>query len=184
MLNAPQPFLLSLQATWIRNTIMRVVREHDPTAARRVHMNIVFQAPTITTLTNAILQAVHDSPVTGTASTTEDLVRMAENYSANLPARPSQLLAREGTKEVVLITGTTGGFGCDILEHLLRDEQVGKVYAFNRPGTQAMERQRARFRERGLEEALLDSPKFKMVEAALDAPGFAISPELLQEVRL
>ena len=25
-------------------------------------------------------------------------------------------------------TGTTGSFGCDTLEHLLRDETVGKVY--------------------------------------------------------
>ncbi|KAI0719505.1 acetyl-CoA synthetase-like protein [Cerioporus squamosus] len=167
----------SLQATWIRNTILRAVREYSKAAAQRLHMNV--------RLSDAVLRAVHDSSVTEADSGNPDetLVRLAEEYSSNLPLRPTQLHSRQSTRDVVLITGTTGGFGCDVLEHLLRDEHVAKVYAFNRSGTQAMERQRARFRERALEEGLLTSPKFVMVDATLDVPGFGVSSDLLEEIR-
>ena len=82
----------------------------------------------------------------------------------------------------MVITGTTGGFGCDILHHLLLDDEIGTVYAFNRRGSNALARQYARFRERGLDEGLLASDKFRMVEADLDVPGFGIAPAILDEV--
>ena len=85
-------------------------------------------------------------------------------------------------EDVVLITGTTGGFGCDILHHLLLDDEIGTVYAFNRRGSNALARQYARFRERGLDENLLESDKFKMVEAELDTPGLGVDSALLDEV--
>ncbi len=146
-------------------------------------MNVVYQAPTVTALTEAVLRAVYNDSTSSTASSADDLIRIAEQYSSNLPPRPTQLRPRESDKDTVLITGTTGGFGCDVLEHLLRDEGVKRVYAFNRPGSQAMQRQLARFRERSLDESLLFTPKFRMVEAALDVPGFRIEPQLLSEVR-
>ncbi|KAI0737808.1 hypothetical protein C8Q80DRAFT_1114696 [Daedaleopsis nitida] len=119
------------------------------------------------------------------ASTAEDLVEIAERYSANLPQRHSSLRSRQDNTQhaIVLITGTTRGFGCDVLEHLLRDKLVAKVYAFNGPRTQAETRQRIHFGKRGSDEALLSSPKFLMVEAALDVPGFGITPSLLEEIR-
>ncbi|TBU32715.1 acetyl-CoA synthetase-like protein [Dichomitus squalens] len=173
----------SLQATWIRNTLLRAVRETSPTSAKLLPMSIVYQAPTISALTEAVLHILHNKGVAPTATTAHDLVLIAEKYSSNLPPRPAQLRARQSDKDVVLITGTTGGFGCDVLEHLLRDERVERVYAFNRPGSQAMERQLTRFKERALDESLLTTPKFRMIEAALDVPGFGIEPQLLDEIR-
>lgn len=130
------------------------------------------------------MRTVHDpsDTVVAPGSSAETLIKLAEEYSSNLPQRPTQLRPRQSTKDVVLITGTTGGLGCDVLEHLLRDENVAKVYAFNRAGTQATERQRTRFRAKALDEGLLSSPKFVMVEATLDVPEFGISSDLLEEV--
>ena len=159
------------------------MRGKSPSAAQRIHANVVFQAPTIKALTGAVLAVVHNSPSASSGgNTAEDLVRIAEEYASDLPARPAALRKREVGKDVILITGTTGGFGCDVLEHLLRDDNVAKVYAFNRRGTQALERQLVRFRERGLDETLLSSPKFVMVEGVLDAPGFGLEATLLDEV--
>ena len=175
----------SLQATWIRNAILHAIRKESPAAARRVQANVVFQAPTVTALTEAVLRAVDNASIPATGvNTPEDLVRIAEQYATNLPSRPSSLRSRKVGKDVVLITGTTGGFGCDVLEHLLRNDDVAKVYALNRAGTRALDRQHARFRERGLDESLLSSPKFVMVEGTLDAPDFGLLPELLHEVLL
>ncbi|KAI0357816.1 acetyl-CoA synthetase-like protein [Trametes cingulata] len=175
----------SLQATWIRNTILRAIRETDVSAAKRLPTNLVFKAPTISELANIVYSVVNNTDAAGgPAHTPQDLWKFVEKYSAGLPARPASLLDRPSSaKDVILITGTTGGFGCDALEHLLREDGVERVYAFNRKGTNASERQRLQFRARGLDETLLDTPKFKMVEAALHEPGFGVDPVLLEEIR-
>ncbi|KAM5540084.1 hypothetical protein V8D89_006224 [Ganoderma adspersum] len=173
----------SLQSTYIRNTLLGAIRETDKEAAKRLPMNLVFGAPTIAALAT-LVHGVINSSADAESRTPQDLWRYVERYSADLPARPANLVERPaGQKDVVVITGTTGGFGCDALEHLLRDETVGRVYAFNRKGTEALERQRKQFAARGLDESLLDSPKFRMVEAVLHEPGFGIDAKLLAEIR-
>ena len=174
---------ISLQATWIRNTILRAVRETSDQAADRLPVDVVFKAPTVSSLADAVLHTVRETSSTvHRMITAQYLEEMAEQYAAGLDHRPFPLRPRPRTKDVVVITGTTGGFGCDVLEHLLRDEDVGMVYAFNRRGSRPTERQRVRFRERGLDESLLGSPRFRMVEVELDAPGFGVDPILLEEV--
>ncbi|KAI9056494.1 acetyl-CoA synthetase-like protein [Trametes sanguinea] len=175
----------SLQATWIRNTILRAMRETDAAAAKRLPMNLVFQAPTIAALARIVHAIMNNADADGAQThTPQDLWKYVEKYSANFPERPANLDDRPASgKDVVLITGTTGGFGCDALEHLLCDGTVERVYAFNRKGSKALERQRAQFRARGLDESLLDSPKFKMVEAVLHESDFGLDPSLLDEVR-
>ena len=158
------------------------MRESSPASAKLIPIGIIYQAPSVSALTEAVLRILHSTGAAYAPNTADDLVRLAEKYSSNLPARPAALRSRASDKDVVLITGTTGGFGCDVLEHLLRDEQVERVYAFNRPGSQAMDRQLIRFRERDLDESLLSTSKFRMVEAVLDVPGFGIEPQLLEEV--
>ncbi|KAM5543840.1 hypothetical protein V8D89_002457 [Ganoderma adspersum] len=172
----------SLQATYIRNTMLRALRGYSPAAAKRLPMNVVFQAPSILALTDAVLCSLSDDSHI-TASTPEDLARLVERFSADLPSRPTSLRPREETKDVVVVTGTTGGFGCDILEHLLRDDEIATVFAFNRKGTDALERQRSRFRERGHDMRLLDLSKFRMVEADLQAANFGLEGALLEEIR-
>ncbi|KAL7278170.1 hypothetical protein ACG7TL_008143 [Trametes sanguinea] len=176
----------SLQATWIRNTVMRAIRQTDVAAARRIPTTLVFKAPTISGLTDIVYNAIDNSNAAedGTSRSPEELWKYVAKYSAGLPSRPANLIDRpSGGKDVVLITGTTGGFGCDALEHLLRDDNVERVYALNRKGTNALERQHAQFRARGLDETLLDTPKFRMVEAVLHERGFGIDADLLDEVR-
>ncbi|KAI0749988.1 male sterility protein-domain-containing protein [Daedaleopsis nitida] len=119
-----------------------------------------------------------------TATASPDiLLKIAESHSADLPMRPAVLRPRPSAKDVVLVTGTTGNFGTDLLENLLRDDAIERVYAVNRRGSRAMERQEASFRDRGYDEDILHSGKFRMVEGNLDAPGFDIEPALLEEIR-
>ena len=173
----------SLQSTYIRNTLLGAIRETNKEAATRLPMNLVFGAPTIASLT-ALVHGVVNSSEEASSRTPQDLWKYVERYSADLPTRPANLIERAaGQKDVVIITGTTGGFGCDALEHLLRDESVERVYAFNRKGADALERQRKQFVARGLDGSLLESPKFRMVEAVLHEPGFGIDAELLAEIR-
>ncbi|TBU28871.1 acetyl-CoA synthetase-like protein [Dichomitus squalens] len=174
----------SLQATWIRNTILRALRQVSSDAATRAPVDFVYRAPTITKLTDTILSAINRSGESLGTMSAEDLLQTAKTYSSDLNPRPAQRRQREpGGKDGVLITGTTNGFGCDVLERLLVDDRISIVYAFNRRDAQAMARQCASFRARGLDEGKLNSSKFVMVEVELDRPGFGIHPELLHEIR-
>ena len=111
------------------------------------------------------------------------LVQLARCYAAHLSPRPPALRERTPGKAVVLITGTTGNFGCDLLESALRDEGVAFVYALNRKGTDAGERQRAAFLARGFDAGLLVPSRYCLVEGEFDAPAFGLEPSLLDEVR-
>ncbi|KAI1788607.1 acetyl-CoA synthetase-like protein [Ganoderma leucocontextum] len=169
----------SLQATWIRNTILRALRD----VSGELPMDFVYQAPSIAALTDVVLHAALRDDKSQGALSAQDLVKVAESYSADFPPRPAQLRQRGEGKDVILITGTTRGFGCDVLEHLLRSDEVSTVYAFNRKGSRPMDRQLESFRTRGLEEDLLKSVKLVMVEAELDIPGFGLDDGLLSEIR-
>ncbi|KAI1791167.1 acetyl-CoA synthetase-like protein [Ganoderma leucocontextum] len=143
----------SLQATWIRNTLLRA----GPRSGRG-RREASPHGPG--------LQRADDRRASRARP------RHCQLHRDRAFGRRREDAAGPLAKDVVLITGTTGGFGCDALEHLLRDGTVERVYAFNRPGTgtDALERQRKQFAARGLDGAFLDSPKFRMVEAVLHEP--------------
>ncbi|KAH9895864.1 hypothetical protein C8Q73DRAFT_729156 [Cubamyces lactineus] len=175
----------SLQATRIRNIIRRSLRHtgHNEEAGR-LPPDIVFDSPTISQLTRVVFVSGNQPEASNSVRSPDDLWSYVEKYTAGFPARPENLLDRPcPERDVILITGTTRGFGCDVLEHLLRDERVERVFAFNRKNSKAAMRQRKHFRARGLNEKLLDSPKFVMVEGVLDEDGFGIPADLLDEIR-
>ena len=68
----------SLQATWIRNTLLRALRETDKGAAARLPMNLVFQASTITSLATLVHRVVQDTNLEETARTPQDLWKYIE----------------------------------------------------------------------------------------------------------
>ena len=108
---------------------------------------------------------------------------MIEKYTYGQPAILPQFVTPP-FRLVVLLTGSTGNLGSEILEKLLRSTRVTKVYALNRHSTsQAIsERHLARFRDKGLDSALLASDKLVYVEGDLSKERLGISEELFSEV--
>lgn len=84
-----------------------------------------------------------------------------------------------GFDHTILITGTTGGLGAHVLEHLLKSHLSTRVFALNRKhssGDSASQRQSSAFASRGLDTGLLTSSRLRLLTAnTLD--------ELSQEVR-
>lgn len=136
-------------------------------------------------LTDTILAALDLTwkPLSGaeTINKAEELRCLVKAYSHQFPNRPASLRPSPD-EDVVLVSGTTSGFGCDILSHLLRDSTVKKIYAFNRRGLDVAARQRKSFQQRGLDETELLSPKFQPIEGDLSIPGFGIDAQLFSEV--
>lgn len=176
--------LCSLQATWIRNKVTRALRVFSIEAAGRLPPNFVFRAPTVISMTRLLLQTIYPS-VDGLTEMTRvvELQATVARLTSDFSVRPISLRHRPRDGDVVFVTGTTGGYGCNILAQLSHDPSVKKVYAFNRPSDDIIPRQLYAMQKQGLLEDCLRSSKFEMVEGDLSRSGFGLDPEMYEKVR-
>lgn len=86
---------------------------------------------------------------------------------------------------IVILTGSTGYLGSQVLEGLLKDERVTRVYALNRPGRDGdsvIERHSKRFVEKGLDQSLLESVKLTFLETDSAAENLGLDESTYAEV--
>ena len=92
------------------------------------------------------------------------------------------------SKEIILLTGSTGALGTSILAQLVELSSVGRIYALNRTdarnGISLEIRQASALRQRGYDEAILQSDKVVLVEGDTTLPQLGISYELFDEASL
>ncbi|KAF8971819.1 acetyl-CoA synthetase-like protein [Flammula alnicola] len=162
----------SLSATMLRRRItgaLQSIKSNTGTAAlHAITQNTVYNYPTVNALSARILELLADPNSTrASKSQVENIEQMIRKYSFNDDVVRNSG-GRKGNSVVVLITGSTGYLGSQVLEGLLRDSRIAKVYALNRPSTDASsvaERHLKRFRDKGLDEELLKSPKLVYLES-------------------
>ncbi|KAJ7189839.1 hypothetical protein GGX14DRAFT_580331 [Mycena pura] len=168
----------SLQATWIRNTILHTLRNSQRVDMKTVPNSFVYAYPTVRLLADLVTRLA-----SGSGSRPEDVSRHADALQAMVQKYTKGFPEHRGTTtepevEVVLLTGTTGALGSHILAHLLNLPKISKVYALNRPGPQSdniKNRQCTSFSSNGLDVQLLESPKLKLLEADLNKAQFGMS---------
>ena len=112
---------------------------------------------------------------------TKRLRELIERYTSNFPTRPTVLRKRTDSRDVVLVTGTTGGLGSHILRHLLLESSVAKVFAYNKAFS-TMDEQRAIFAFNGLDTDVLDSPKLRFICGNMDEPLLGLTGSVYKEV--
>ncbi|KAG2005477.1 hypothetical protein CC2G_001879 [Coprinopsis cinerea AmutBmut pab1-1] len=192
----------SLQATNIRNVLLRGLRDGAKVETLSLGKgNFVYTAPTISSLADLMMRTIDHKPLppsvnSSLSSRVEKMMQMADHYSHFSPsefvaALPLHLTQPRGKTagRVVLLTGTTGALGSYILELLLKDKSVGRVYALNRrrrssSATTILDRQKKVFQEKGLDVAILDaaSDRLELLEGELSRPDFGLSKDVLGEV--
>ncbi|KAF8576894.1 acetyl-CoA synthetase-like protein [Ramaria rubella] len=176
----------SLQATYIRNTILHALRQVAPAAnVLKAPSNFVYQHPTVRTLAVFAARISHTTAISDIKSEAERRERLQDfvaRYTQNWPVhRPSE---NDPTTETIILTGSTGGLGSHILAQLLTMPSVSRVYAFNRPGRKTShERHFEAFLDRGIDITLLKSEKIVYVEGDSAVEGFNIKTELFEEIR-
>ncbi|KAL1659994.1 male sterility protein-domain-containing protein [Schizophyllum commune] len=128
---------------------------------------------------------------------TEAVIAMAAKYSEGLPGyvgattlplyiiAPTATASPPNSSATVLLTGSTGHLGADILELLLKDERVGRIFTLDRQGKgdAPRARQRARWADKGLDEQLLESPKLVVLCGDLSSPELGLDKEMYDEMR-
>ena len=79
---------------------------------------------------------------------------------------------------VVLLTGSTGNIGSHILEALLRESRILRIYAFNRPSSRQvslLDRHGERFEDKDFDKSLLVFLKLVFLEGDASQDGFGVS---------
>ncbi|KZT61197.1 acetyl-CoA synthetase-like protein [Calocera cornea HHB12733] len=185
----------SLQATYIRSAIMNALRQtprpegKSEIAATSVPHNLVFNYPTVKRLVRYMAKTVaevmgHDieDEEEDRSSAIDAMHDMIEKYTQGFPVHTPTARATPG--EVVLLTGSTGTLGAYLLEQLLQDECVERVYAVNRVSATLgiVARQRDAFIDRGLDTQLLESKKLRLIESDVASENLGLSQELFQEL--
>ncbi|THH03938.1 hypothetical protein EW145_g5884 [Phellinidium pouzarii] len=182
----------SLQATWIRNTVLRVLRETHPTIARKLSATFVYDHPTITGITAYVRSIVRGTSV---AASTDDKRRelraLVSKYTDTFPEFKAATVAgghlsSEIGEDIVLLTGGTGSLGSNILAKLIEREGVSRVYAMSRPssdGVSAKERHLRAFEREGLDADLLNNSKVKFLVGDPSQTDFAVEPDIYKEMQ-
>lgn len=152
----------SLQATWIRNSLLRAIRSSKNKAnIHGIPLGFVYTHPTIQQLGDYFWMLL-----TGTANVDEEdraaqlesrclqMESLVTKHTSNIPAPTWTTTSESHTEEIVILTGSTGRFGCHILRQLIDRSDVFKIYALNRPspsGQTMEERQREVFSHWGID---------------------------------
>ncbi|KAG6835248.1 putative NRPS-like protein biosynthetic cluster [Arthromyces matolae] len=163
-----------LSATIMRLRIVGALRGSDAknvrSAAQGLTQNLVYSYPVVRELATHILALFTDDDSYQTVISSDPRARieaMIDKYSVGLDeATPSTGPCLRFSPAVVLLTGSTGNLGSEILAVLLEDARVDHVYAFNRPSQEAIsveQRQLKAFNQRGLKIELLASPKLSYI---------------------
>ncbi|KAF7349949.1 Acetyl-CoA synthetase-like protein [Mycena venus] len=187
----------SLQATWIRNALLRTLHERTRLDTRRDTRNFVYEYPTVARLGDYIFNlgisemGGAEEETESTEAKTSAMDAMAAKYTQNLPkTRPRFAVNGQDTPVrdhgmVVLVTGTTGALGCYLLARLLQDPRIDRVYAFNRATRKAVDlhtRQKLTLIDRGLDPGILGSEKLSLLEGDLTEPNLGVSEETYEEL--
>ncbi|TCD61298.1 putative NRPS-like protein biosynthetic cluster [Steccherinum ochraceum] len=172
----------SLQATWIRNSILHALRNASSVDVRKIPTNFVYEHATIGGLAKFLsAHASNDLVVPSTEDKVAAMLAMVDKYTASFPKHVASVPTP--SKDTVLVTGTTGGLGASLLANLVQSDDVIKVFVLNRRSSQPLvSRQKTVLEERGYSASLVDHEKVGLLEADLSRPDFGLDSVVLAEV--
>lgn len=170
----------SLSGTLLRLRLSGALTKTAHFLANEITDNVVYSHPTVNALTALVCGEEADRV------TIEDLIK---KYSVALDPsvlRPSCDNVPIPEEQVVLVTGTTGNLGAEILLRLLEDKRVKRVYALNRKSshTSSQQRHEERFKDRAFDTNLLSSSKVVYLEGEASERMLGLNTEAYEEVSI
>lgn len=180
--------LLSLQATYIRNAIIHALRQDKPELTGHISQGFIYASPSVSCLTARLLAIVgrsSDAEIDSAEPKLKELEELISEFTVDFPKHRASIAELPYPGEVVLLTGSTGGLGNQLLSHLSSMHNVSHIYAINRrasDGKPLRERQMETLAERGLDVGIVDSPRVTLVEGDMAAWGFGIDRSLFDVV--
>ncbi|KAF5322455.1 hypothetical protein D9619_001794 [Psilocybe cf. subviscida] len=174
----------SLAATILRRRIVGALQFASETtpAAEFINQNTIYSHPTIESLSEFILAVIVDpSSAKAEVDRAQAVEDMIAKYNAGLDKPIAAGEAHNGAQ--ALITGTTGNLGSQIMETLLQDDSVTRIWALNRPSGKPLAKHVERFTDKGLNIELLSHPKLVFLESDLTQKNLGLEDAVYQELR-
>lgn len=155
----------------------RIISQLRPPTTIPIPLDWIYQNPSI----DAMSAVLCSSP---TAPRPVSIPSMIDKYSSritpNTRAEPTSI-----TCNVVLLTGSTGALGSQLLAQLIVRTDVDTIYCLNRPGTSGeglLERHQKTFRTFSIDVTLLQSPKVHLISTNLTDSSLGLAPETIHAV--
>jgi hypothetical protein len=174
----------SLQATWIRNALLRALRDSAQLDTRRSTHNFVYDYPSISGLALFIFSLVSGTEHTPVDNKVSVIHGKVSSYTRDFPLHIGEMDLPSSSEKVVMITGTTGELGCYLLAVLVADSSVSRIYALNRSlqNSSVLRRQSQALVDRGLDPTIVDSQKLMLLEADISSLRFDVEESVYREV--
>ncbi|GMG00640.1 unnamed protein product [Aspergillus oryzae] len=155
--------------------------------SRGIHIDpqVIYRYCTIKSLSAYLSNAIEGNVSNGEAEDkVEDvqatLKHITNKYTASLPKIEHKALQVPSQSNIIL-TGSTGSLGSYLLDVLLSEPSIKKVYCLNR-SSDALERQRSSFHDRQLNVKALLSPKAEFLTTNLDDKTLGLSQSKYTEL--
>lgn len=136
----------SLQTMQLSKVLQSAIRSHHPEKSRVITAQNIYANPTVEQLSRFVYATIHGSEQNGTSRAAK-IDGLVKKYTIDLPERTPDV-PDKNERHAVILTGSTGSLGNYLLNSLLNDSRVSKVYCLNR--SDAKDRQIKSFHEKGL----------------------------------
>ncbi|KAF4573440.1 putative PKS/NRPS-like protein biosynthetic cluster [Pleurotus pulmonarius] len=179
----------SLQATWIRNTVLRSVRVSSNVSVHHIPQNFVYTYPTIHllsgfvhTICSGLSRSRFDTALL--ADKAREMHQLVDKYGSHMVARSLKEVDNEGRFKVTLLTGSSGRFGSYILANLLQRKDVNTLFVLirNLSNSSPLVRQEEAFNRWGLDVTLLNDPKLIFLEGDLSQQHLGLGVEAFDKI--
>ncbi|ETW81166.1 tridomain enzyme adenylation-thiolation-dehydrogenase [Heterobasidion irregulare TC 32-1] len=176
----------SLQAMVITNEILRAFR-NTATNTTRLQDNFVHAHPTISALARFVTSCSGLGPVDTSSDLmekkAEELQETVAKLTASFSAHSPRIGAQKPTGETVLVTGTTGSLGTQLLAQLIRIPTVTRVYALNRgEPEETRRRQENAFERQAISSSVARSTKVVYLRGDITSSALGLGLEMRDEV--
>ncbi|KAL5339881.1 NRPS-like enzyme [Aspergillus crustosus] len=143
----------SLQTVQLAKTLTLALTAVQPDAV--ITQQQIYANPTINQLADFLLAVLNGGELSN-ISREGNIASLVSQYTGNLPAQ-SQPLPHPPQHSTVILTGSTGSLGSYLLDTLLQDASITKIYCLNR--SDAGKRQIVSAREKDLDHTPLSNPQ-------------------------
>jgi hypothetical protein len=179
----------SLSATILRVRLVSALRKSKTAGissiAKDINQALVYSHPTIELLSRCIAGLIINPNAESRLKTHEQAVEeMIAKYSEGFDVIPHAASSNQPrNQEYVLLTGSTGNLGAQMLESLLLKDEVVQVYTLNRSSNRAsmLDRHLQRFQDKGLDVSLLQSSKLVFLEGDTSHKDLSLPQDALNE---
>lgn len=172
----------SLGATILRHRIAGTLQASKrPSSARFVTQSVIYEHSSVLKLARFVVTAItNPDRLASTTSRVDEIERMITKFSS-----PKSDASRDKKSVVVLITGTTGNLGAQLVDSFLHERRVTRVYTLNRPSSgekDIVTRHEERFIDKGLDTAQLSDDRLFFLEGDASHVNLGLGDELYEEV--